>query len=882
VTTELPPGTLIDNRFVVEAVAGQGGMGTVYRALDQRTGQAVALKLLHPGGITQKESERFLREVRLLSELRHPGIVAYISHGRTEQDQPYLAMEWLEGEDFAQRLAQKRPTADECIQLTRKVAEALAEAHRHHIVHRDLKPSNIFLPQASLERIVLIDFGVARRVAHSREMTRTGFLIGTPDYMAPEQARGGRQIGPAADVFSLGCVLFECLTGKPPFVAEHLSAVLAKILFSEPPRLRTLRPDLPPALEELLARMLEKDPARRYADAASLARDLAALPPIIEGAAPPAPVAAADTSSFCSEQRLVCLLLAAEQDDRLSVAITLSENDPLVQQRHELLLSLGREFAIQGAPSAVLADGSLVVTLMTGAGTATDQAVQAAHCAAMIRHRWPAARIAVTTGRALVADQLPAGDALTRAGQMLQKATELKPATRAVLVDSVTAGLLGRRYRLQSLCPTISILLDDQDSEQDSPPVLGRATPFVGREQELAILESTFAACVEEETLRVVLVTGESGAGKSRLRQEFLTRLRDRGTAATLLIGRSELMTPRGSYALVRQVLRRLCGLGEEDAPEEQLAKLQRRIMPLLPEDHAQRISDFLAELCGLPRPDSASLLLRTARQDPRVMEDQLARAFADWVRAECAVQPVLMVLDDIHYADQASIGLIGSALRELRELRCMVIALARQDSDRAAPRLWSDHAFSLPLLPLSKRACERLITQVLGSDFPPAQAAWIVEQAVGNPLLLEELLHAAAHAQISTLPETVLAMVQARLERLDAASRRLVRAASIFGEQFWPQAVEEVLGGPPAGGLDEALAELVAHEVIVPRRESRFPGQPEYAFRYGLLRDAAYEMLSDNDRRAGHRAAVRWLERQEEQDASLLTYHTERGGRRP
>lgn len=141
-STELPAGTIIDGRFVLEDVAGHGGMGTVYRALDQATGQAVALKLLHSPGISPQESERFLREVRLLSELRHPNIVAYVSHGTTD-GRPYLAMQWLEGEDLCQRLFRARLTVQDSLLLTQKVAAALAGAHQRNIVHRDLKPSEI-------------------------------------------------------------------------------------------------------------------------------------------------------------------------------------------------------------------------------------------------------------------------------------------------------------------------------------------------------------------------------------------------------------------------------------------------------------------------------------------------------------------------------------------------------------------------------------------------------------------------------------------------------------------------------------------------------------------------------------------------------------------
>jgi len=196
-------------------------MGTIFRARDLITDHAVALKLLlDPGGAAGELTERFLREARFLSDLRHPGIVAYLAHGQTSEGLAYLAMEWLEGEDLARRLGRSSLSTAESLTLLRVVAGALHAAHRRGVVHRDIKPSNLFLRGGEVARAAVLDFGIARRLHISNAMTRTGAVIGTPAYMAPEQARGSRVITPSADIFSLGCVLFECLTGEPPFVAD--------------------------------------------------------------------------------------------------------------------------------------------------------------------------------------------------------------------------------------------------------------------------------------------------------------------------------------------------------------------------------------------------------------------------------------------------------------------------------------------------------------------------------------------------------------------------------------------------------------------------------------------------------------------------------------
>src|SRR5260221_3025618 len=244
-------------------------MGAVFRAVDRQTGEAVAVKVLRAAAIDH--AERFAREIRVLAALRHPGIVRYIADGRTNAGELWLAMEWLDGEPLNHRMRHQGLTGGESVALVGRVAEALGAAHERGVVHRAVKPSNLFLPHNELDRVKLLDFGVARITDGDRFATRTGVMIGTPGYMAPEQARGERNVGPRADVFSLGCVLFECLTGRCAFVGDNMMAVLAKILLEDAPHINELRPELPMELDELVARTLAKQPDQRPRDAAQLA-----------------------------------------------------------------------------------------------------------------------------------------------------------------------------------------------------------------------------------------------------------------------------------------------------------------------------------------------------------------------------------------------------------------------------------------------------------------------------------------------------------------------------------------------------------------------------------------------------------------------------------
>ncbi|MDB4993285.1 MAG: Protein kinase, partial [Myxococcaceae bacterium] len=190
-------------------------------------------------------------------------------------------MEWLYGEDLAERLARGTLDVPETVALGRRVAEALGALHERGIIHRDIKPSNIFLPDGDIQQVKLVDLGIARMAgagaAFTGGPTRTGVMIGTPGYMAPEQARGEKELDARADVFSLGCVLFECLVGRPTFVGDNVAALLAKILLEDAPRASTLKKDIPPLVDAMLARMLSKHPQSRPADGAALARELGKL-----------------------------------------------------------------------------------------------------------------------------------------------------------------------------------------------------------------------------------------------------------------------------------------------------------------------------------------------------------------------------------------------------------------------------------------------------------------------------------------------------------------------------------------------------------------------------------------------------------------------------
>jgi tetratricopeptide (TPR) repeat protein len=876
---------VVGGRFAIRRVAGTGGMGRVFEALDLLTGASVALKLMQDPS-APRELERFTRESETLAALRHPGIVRYIAHGQTDTGEGYLAMEWLDGEDLRQRMEERGLSLSETMLLARQVADALAAAHKHGVIHRDLKPSNLFLVGGDVGNLKIIDFGVARRSARLQALTQTGAQVGTPQYMAPEQARGERDIKPAADVFSLGCILYECLAGQPPFFADHIAALLAKILFEEARPLDTVCPPAPRGLCDLIGRMLAKEPAARPGDASVLRDELSALSPISPelDVAPTRASRAVAPAITAREQYLVSVVVARPLDETSALSPTLDpSSDREARSQREMLEPLLRQFGVRVEG---LADGTLVATsALAQTGNAADLALQIARCAILIHERWPEAVVALATGRAQVDvfGHIPVGEAIDRAVRLTRRNTptvHLKPGEHergvdGVLIDEASAHLLRPRF-LTTTTQNEIVLQGERVGVDDTRLLLGKPTPCVGREPELALLELHLQRCIDESRAHALVVVAPPGVGKSRLRHEFLRRIEARD--CQLLIGRGDPVSAGSPYGLLAQALRHLCEIQLGDAPDAAQGKLRARVAVHVAPADADRVTEFLGELCGIPFPDEGRTLLRAARADPKVMSDQVGRAFVDLIGAECAARPLLLVLEDLHWSDGLTVKLVEAALREL-ELPLFVLALARPDALDMFPGLWSDHHDVLSLREITARACERLVRQVLGKTAPDELVTRLVKRSAGNALFLEELIRAAAEGKGDRLPETVLAILQTRLTRLDAPTRRLLRAGAVFGATFWRDGVAELCGLERASPeLDANLEVAVTQELIERAKESRFASEVQYAFRHALMRDAAYGLLTDQDRREGHRHAAQYLERIGEPDPGVLADHYREG----
>ena len=851
---------MIDERFTIEQLAGFGGMGQIYRARDRRSGGLVALKVMHDA--ERLELERFAREAQVLATLSHPGIVRYIDSGITAEGEPYLVMEWLSGETLSSRLQRTQLTLSEALALGRRVASALSAIHRGGIVHRDITPSNLFLRDGAIDKVTLIDFGMARRPLADPRLTVTGTMLGTPGYIAPEQVDHFSTLDGRADIFSLGCVLYRCISGRAPFRGPDALRMLLNGTPRMLPRLREFRPSIPRELDELVARMLSRSPEDRPAGGDAVATELQTIEE-----SEPKPLSPTQSGPrnllaeiMAAERRLMSLVVV-RLPERTDSSLTIAERATHERALHDLIER-------HRGKLEVLADGLLLV-ILSNADAAIDLASRAARCALALQQALGPGAAAVVTGREIPGPSLRGSELLHRAVELLDGAH----GTTTVRLDELTGALLHPRFDADAARRELR-------GERLDPIVTGAppdaAGVCVGREQELDQLEMIFDQCTEEHAATMVLLSGPDGVGKSRLGHELLRRLATRERPPRILTGVADPLGSGSVFGLLVQVLRRALDLRDDEPLEARRDKLRAWVAGH-PGAGGMAFAETLGELIGTPFETEERDEPGAMRDNPKLPSEQMRQSFVGFLREECATQPVVIVLEDLHWGDLSTIKLMYAALGALGDQPLMVLALARNNVTELFPQLWADRCVQeIRLRRLSRRASALLVRQALCDAVAEDAVKALVERSDRHAAYLAELIRAAATGTLDRTPPAVLAMVQARLEKLDPSARRVLRAASIFGTTFWRGGVEELIGG---GDTAAWLAVLVDQGVIELKNEARFANEVEYKFQHTLIQEAAYETLTSDDHIAGHWLAAQWLERMGE-DPAIVAAHFERCGR--
>jgi tRNA A-37 threonylcarbamoyl transferase component Bud32 len=377
-SSPVSPGTVLAGKYRVDRVLGEGGMGVVVLATDEQLERRVAIKFLLPEYAQHAEAtQRFLREARAAVKIQSEHVARVIDVGTLDTGSPYMVMEYLQGRDLAAVIDERLilPVEDAVAHVL-EACDAIAEAHSVGIVHRDLKPANLFLanqPDGST-RIKVLDFGISKATMTAAtggvdpSLTRTSSMMGSPLYMSPEQMKSAKNVDPRTDVWALGVILYELLTGEPPFYAESIPELSAKVLLEEPVAIRSLRADVPQALEAVVKRALAKDMAARFPTVADLAAALAQFGPArtranVERASKVLKI------SGGALQPVVAPLLSPTTDPvaHARTAVAWTETGGASGQKKE---SRGRGAVILGGIAAVAVLGGAAFFAMSGRGSA--------------------------------------------------------------------------------------------------------------------------------------------------------------------------------------------------------------------------------------------------------------------------------------------------------------------------------------------------------------------------------------------------------------------------------------------------------------------------------------------------------------------------------
>lgn len=869
-------------------------MGAVYRAFDETLHRHVAIKRLLPALVDQSRALRFRREARMAARLNHPAIVHIYEIVETA-DGDWIVMELVEGKTLDRLLREGRIDLPRAVRYAREVAEGLSEAHAQGIVHRDLKAANVMVTGTG--RVKILDFGLAKvyQGDADQEISTPGTVVGTCHAMSPEQAQG-LALDHRSDLFSLGSLVYEMLTGLSPFQAATPTETLARICAFEPEPVGRLEPSVPRDLSDLTLRLLEKSAARRPQSSWEVAAALERIEraggldgtPHRAGAAAtqihtrveavsPDPARSASPPPLTSIERrqmtvLVCELTdAARQGVEPSQAFdpeTLYELmlqvRPLVQmaaQRYDGALgsAMGHRLLVYfGYPQAHEDDAWRAVR------TALDLVGEVeAHLGGVpgLGRAKPALRVGIHTGPAVVSTSPHAPEPVVL-GSTLDVAMRLlasgEPGT--VVMSAATRSLVHRGVVAEALPPLpqtagsgVALLpYRVRDGHDSGEEIAFDLAPLVGRDRELDLLLARWDQA-RGGTGQAVLLTGEPGIGKSRLLRGFRERLNEASGVRTVrwLQAYGTPYTQNSPLHAMVQLLLRTIAAETDGTPTQQLASLL----------HAYALSEALplfVSLLDLPvSPDRPLPPMPPERQREETL-DALVALLLEMAERE----PVVLLVEDLHWLDATTLSWLDRLIDQAQSAPLYLVMTLRPNTLEVP---WAARAqvTQITLGALTHEDTERLIGFLTGDHtLRPQVQQHIVARTDGVPLFIEELTRSVIEGGDSgewrELPTTLRDSLTARLGRLGTA-KEVAQLASVIGRAFSLPLLSAVSSHPP-GQLERELRQLV-QSGLVHRRG--FGAQARYAFKHALVRDAAYDSLLRRERQQIHLRIADALEEQ-------------------
>ncbi|MET0624260.1 MAG: protein kinase, partial [Pyrinomonadaceae bacterium] len=793
--------------------------------------------------------------------------------------------------------------------------------------------------------------------------THPGMIMGTFAYMSPEQARG-LEVDARTDVWSLGVVLYEMASGAPPFSGPTASDVMAAVLAREPEPLSERADGVPAELERIVTKALAKERDERYQTAKDLGLDLRRLKQRLEFEAELRRKAEGEPDAQ-AEPRAA---LAGHLDVRPVRAGARMRAQPSAEQLKQVTVLFADLYGFTALADALDAEevsdamrelwNRVDAAVMDHGGTVDrhmgDQMMalwgdrvahedDPAHAvrAALVMQREVAAfvssnlrglfgegveptplmRVGVNTGAVLLSAAGAGGDArLTATGAAVNVANRLGQAAPSgcVLISHDTyrqvRGLFDvRETELPNVRggaePVRTYLVEREKPRAfrlQTRGVEGVETRMVGRQAELARMRDALHTVLEDRELEALTIVGDAGLGKSRLLYEFSSEVELLGEPLQVFNGRAGQRTRGLPFALVRDVFSLRFGINDSDPPPVARERFERGMSELFGDGAEGRMrAHFVGHLAGLDF--SSSPHLAGILQDAKQVRGRAFHYAAEFFQRVARTSPVLLLLDDLHWADDGSLDFVDHLARECAQSPLLVLCFARPELLERRPA-WGEgqqaHA-RLNLQPLTKRESRQLVEEILrnAQAIPHALRELVVGAAEGNPFYVEELIKMLIdqrvivpaaerwHVDASRLvevrvPPTLTGVLQARLDGLTAWEKTVLQRASVVGREFWDGALEEFSRAAAArgetfeGDTAEALETLRRKELIFRREASAFNGAREYVFKHALLRSVAYEGLLKRERRRLHAEAAAWLVREAgvrvEEYAAVVAEHHE------
>jgi TOMM system kinase/cyclase fusion protein len=860
-----------DGRFEIIRSIGAGGMGLVFRAFDHKLERDAAIKFLQLSQEHREEQVKLLhQEAKAAAQLNHENIVGIFDLGAWG-GQPFLVMEYIEGQTLDRAAAASRLSARRVIEIFVDVGRGLEHAHRNGVIHRDLKPSNIFIRLDG--RAKILDFGTALFHKLTPGLA-TGELIGTPAYMAPEQWWGLAQDG-RVDIWAVGVILYELLNGSHPFSGATPLAILRKVDSKEPSlSLDTRKLGLPEEVGHLVRRAMDKNPALRFQNAEELVdglRDLERMLSTSRRSSMPSPARSVD-----AERRQLTFVSCTLSD----LSALVDDIEPPEFRRITTLFSDIVGQAVEDYDGVVLVSSSGKILACFGYPTAQeDDACRAARAALRITDRanTPGSRltlddetpltvqIAVHTGTVIIEGSISAspptliqGDAPGVAGWLADEAAPntaiMSQTTEQIVRGFFATESLGSYARGSSSAPVEVFRLVEEigRSSRFERSFATGLTPLIGRSSEQKALFLLWKGALEGVG-HVLVVSGEAGIGKSRLVQGLKEHVLADPNARAVICQCWSHLSGSAFYPIIDMLLRSL-RINRDDAASDRLAKVEA-FLTSLDLDLADNVP-MLASLLSIPLPIRYPRIeLTPVLQRERtlsVLEAILLRISAQY--------PLLFMVEDLHWIDQSSLEVLTRLSARVANSRALFLFTCRPEF--RSP--WSElpHGRELRLERLTAENVAAMVEELAGArPLPPAIVDEIVTRTDGIPLFVEELTRLvvarlpendspAGSLLPRSIPVTLHDLLIARLDRLQAHDREVAQLSSVLGKSFAYRVLVACADGP-LEAVNASISTLIDEGIL--ERTGRSPDAP-LRFRHALIQEAGYQSLLNTRRRKWHK----------------------------